>query len=56
MVEELQAQSTQHITSTNKVEGGQGSTMSEANTSKDKEIYEVQKELESTSGQSAKSA
>jgi len=52
MVEEPQAQSTQHIPSTSKVEGCQGSTTPKKDASKDKKIFEVQKEPESTFKQS----
>jgi hypothetical protein len=52
MEEELQAQSTQHIPSTVKVEGVQESESQEANARNEQEIPEVQKELGSTSGQS----
>jgi hypothetical protein len=55
MVDELQDQSPQHISSTTKVKGAQGSATLEADTSKEKEITKVHKELESTSGQSVTS-
>jgi hypothetical protein len=55
-VEDPQAQSTQHIPSMAKVEGGQGSEKQGASASKREEIPEVQKEPESTSGKSTTSA
>jgi hypothetical protein len=55
MVEEPQAQSPQHISSMTKVEGAMGSTTPEAEAHKEKELPEVQKEPESTSGKSATS-
>jgi hypothetical protein len=54
-VEELQVQSSQHISSMTKFEGSQGSANLGADASKEKKIHEVQKELESTSRQSATS-
>jgi hypothetical protein len=49
IVEELQAQITHHIPSTDKVEGGQGSAMQGNDTRKEEEIPEVQKEPDSIS-------
>jgi hypothetical protein len=55
MVEEQQAQISQHISSMAKVEGSQGSTTPEVEPNKEKELPGVQKEPKSTSGQSATS-
>jgi hypothetical protein len=55
-MEELQAQSTQHIPSTTKVKGGQESATQDADARNGPNILEVQKEPESTSRQSMKSA
>jgi hypothetical protein len=50
MVEELESQSPQHFSSTTKVEGGQGSATLEAESHKEKELPEAQKEPKSTFG------
>jgi hypothetical protein len=55
-VDESPAQSSQHNSSTAKVEGGQGSETPEENSHKEKELPEVQKEPDSTFGQSVTSA
>jgi hypothetical protein len=55
MVEELQAQSPQHISSTTKVEGAMGSTTPEVKPYKEKELLEFHKEPDSTSEKSTTS-